>query len=173
MRIRPCPSARRITAESQSQRGQAPLRIGSYSSSDESIRHYICSLCFICHLSACLGRTRFVRTTDGKYPRQLAVKAALTQPNAATDLVSTGHSWFPGHNDDVDGPGSPGHSSALVSFSFSNRRLTTLSIKSSVDRLDRFRLPVTNLTKHRLRVMRWLHLQNYVRLGYCTLVRKI
>src|SRR4029077_2025179 len=39
LRIRPCPSARRITAESQSQRGQASLHIESYSSSDEWIRH--------------------------------------------------------------------------------------------------------------------------------------
>ena len=44
LRIRPCPSAGRITAESQSQRRQAPLRIGSYSSSDESIRHDILTL---------------------------------------------------------------------------------------------------------------------------------
>jgi hypothetical protein len=40
LRIRPRPSARRITAESQSQRRQAPLRIGSYSSSDQWIMMY-------------------------------------------------------------------------------------------------------------------------------------
>jgi hypothetical protein len=45
LRIRPRPSARRITAESQSQRRQAPVRIGSYSSSDKWIRHDIMFPC--------------------------------------------------------------------------------------------------------------------------------
>ena len=79
LRIRPCPSARRITAESQSQRGQAPLRIRSYSSSDEWIRHDFKSP-FRFNLSSFR-----VPMTDGKHIRQPAVKAGLRPPNAATD----------------------------------------------------------------------------------------
>jgi hypothetical protein len=53
VRIRLCPTARRITAESQSQHGQAPLCIGRCRSPDQWIRHALIFL-FVpfCRLSA-------------------------------------------------------------------------------------------------------------------------
>src|SRR5262245_47998385 len=136
LRIRPCPSTRRITAKSQSQRGQAPLRIGSHSSSDEWIRHDF--LCFFCRLSACLGelasRERQMASTRGS-----SQVKGLHQFSAATDLLSPGAVAVP----------RPGwllqpwdHSLALVSFSFSNRCLNARGIKIPVDRLDRCKLSV-------------------------------
>src|SRR5262249_12189733 len=73
LRIRPCPSARRITAEGQSQHGQAPLHICRYSSPDGWIRHdtilHFVSFVVFSRLSNGVGARRMANNV-----RQPAVK---------------------------------------------------------------------------------------------------
>ena len=105
LRIRPCPSTRRITAESQSQRGQAPLRIGSHSSSDQWIRHdFLCFFCLFPHVSENSPRA------NDRWQAPAAARKLKASANSARQRIFCllERSRLPDPDDDPDGSCSPG-----------------------------------------------------------------